>query len=198
MTDKEACFVVIPKDPDSLPGVVEKHVTLAYLGEIPEAVYHSLKSAVDNINFRPFVARVSGNGVLGSDRAKVIFLESPTFNDLREWFLTWLSGNMRKAATTYPHFVPHMTLSYGSFQYTFPHYSSSISFSHVELWWGERRYRSDKGGPSNLEIIQDLERQSEEYLVESLKAKLKNGELTRTSIAAYAPAHIVPKVIGNV
>lgn len=87
------------------------HVTLRYLGSMSgysaldrRGIHEGVESLVGTYN--TFSARVQGVGILGEDRATVLFLEHQNLNDLRDGLL------QHGPAEQFPHFVPHLTLGY--------------------------------------------------------------------------------------
>lgn len=112
-----SCVVALPAAEDGINafGDEQKHVTILYVGEIDDELAEELKADVAALadTIEPFNADVSGYGVLGPDKAKVLFVESHDFNAVRgaleqdENVATAL-----RAFDSHPHFVPHVTLTY--------------------------------------------------------------------------------------
>lgn len=120
-------------------GEEDKHVTLAFLGTYegdPEMLGEIVESVSSEMG--PFVAQVSGHAQLGPDKAKVLLVEAPEIQSVRNSLL--LSPEVTtavEAADSHPHFVPHVTLTYGD---DMPESDlSEIQFDRLAVWHGDDR-----------------------------------------------------------
>ena len=126
-------------------GEEQKHVTLAYLGEHdnPDPIHEAVKRIASDTP--PFQAGVSGNATLGADKAKVLLVEAPEIQGLRNRLMDdpdVQSGV--QAADSHPHFVPHMTLTYGDAPDTTEF--DSIPIDRLAVWHRDEQTEYPLGG----------------------------------------------------
>lgn len=88
------------------------HLTLAFLGDQPEAALEGLHYELDVIRAAPFALQLSGLGVFGGDRPRVLFADvapEPALTDLHGR----VKGALHRAGIVAPRerFHPHVTLA---------------------------------------------------------------------------------------
>ena len=145
--DQEANTVVValPKVDDPVHGIgdEDKHVTLLWLGkgqEFDRQPVHDAVAAVAEMMTPTFPAEVSGTATLGPDHAKVWLVESGLIQAIRDVLLTddGVAGPFETAEQTHPHFVPHVTATYGDTPEGMDALNE-ITFDRLAVWDGEDR-----------------------------------------------------------
>jgi 2'-5' RNA ligase len=88
------------------------HITVAFLGEHPEPLVEDIHLALDGIRAPAFALTLSGAGLFGGDRLRVLYAEvrpEPALNRLREKVLQAARGaGLRLPRERYS---PHVTLA---------------------------------------------------------------------------------------
>lgn len=180
VSDTETCIVVTPAELQKIPGPLkEKHVTLVYLGDTDENQHNRILESVEKLArvFEAFPATVSGEGYLGSDRAFVQFLEAKDFEQLRTYLLTRsLLIKHLSSHSAYPHYVPHMTLSYIDPVFEALEYGTKVFFNRLEVWRGDERHRFPIRDVQS--IINTMIDDSTQQLMYSIDRVIKEGQFT--------------------
>jgi 2'-5' RNA ligase len=144
------CIVAVPNAEDAIHaiGEEEKHATVLFLGEF-DGDLETVKAATEGVaaSLVPFEAQVSGNGSLGPDRAKVLFVEAGGLQETRDRLLdNDLLRETHMTADTHPHFVPHVTVTYGEDAPPEVTEVASIAFDRLAVWHRGERYEYPLGG----------------------------------------------------
>lgn len=134
-----ALIVALPAEDDpAVQGIDEPHVTTLWFGEAdtltPEAL-DGIRLALDDVSqgSSPFDCRVSGVGVIGPDKARVMLLESEDLRDIRNTLFAWPPVKRAwQAADQFPFFIPHMTLSYEGELPT--EWAETVRIDRLGLW----------------------------------------------------------------
>ena len=155
--NKSTVVVGLPAQDHGIHSVGEeqKHVTLAFLGETEaEGVHEAVQRIASDT--QPFEASVSGNGSLGPDHAKVLFVEAPEIQGLRNRLMDdpAVSGPV-EAADTHPHFVPHMTVTYGDAPAEITEFDS-IPIDRLAVWHRDDQTEYPLGGGTVDETDESL------------------------------------------
>lgn len=130
-------------------GDEQKHVTLLFAGEASEEVVARLNEVAMALaeTYEPFTAEVAGTATLGSDEAKVLLVEAHEFNALHgaleqdETIAAALRG-----IDTHPHFIPHMTLTYGEINGPVDLQGEALTFDRLAVWSGDTQIEYPLGG----------------------------------------------------
>lgn len=135
--------VALPAEDEDVheAGEEPSHVTLAFLGEPEQGVVEAAHGVADNLasTLTPFYAGVSGYGVLGPDRAKVLFTEAHEFNVAHGALEQDPAINSHLAGMdTHPHYVPHLTMTYGDTPPEVEEYTD-IRFDRLAVWHGDEQ-----------------------------------------------------------
>jgi 2'-5' RNA ligase len=115
-----AAVMLLPAPGDPVNALCEEdsHVTVVHLGESADledgqAMDIAGVCAIVAGEYGPFDAQVSGVALLGEDQARVLLLESAEIASIRNRLMT--APPVKDAMSTteqFPHYVPHLTLSY--------------------------------------------------------------------------------------
>lgn len=163
--DDTVCIMAIPAadDPVHDLGDEEKHATLLYFGAIsehedPERMGNEVRRLLPDVlriaarEQEPFTAQVTGIEPLGHDDvpAQVWLLDSPElqrlFDEIPEIDSEVGSLYDGAAATRYPDYIPHVTITYGEDQVPAEARDvTEIRFDRIAVWHGSDRYEFPLG-----------------------------------------------------
>lgn len=142
MSDEEftgALIVALPADDDpAAVGIEEAHVTVLWFGEadqVSSETFDGIRRALDDVSSvsHAFDSQVSGVGMIGPDKARVMLLESEDLRHIRNTLHAWPPvAKAWGAADQFPFYIPHMTLSYdGDLPVEWP---ETIRIDRLGLW----------------------------------------------------------------
>lgn len=148
MDQNETSVIValLPQD-DSWCKIEPAHMTLVYVGEIPElkvSQFSELAKDVASIALlsNPIMAKVMGTDVMGDDERVDVFRISPTpeILSIRRMLEEWHTGEFKE-------FEPHVTIGpEGSYSPNWetqtngsPMYPMYLTFDRISLFWGKDR-----------------------------------------------------------
>lgn len=137
----DAMIAALPRNAEDLAQegglrAADLHVTLRYLGGMDQygaLDRRSIQEAAEQLAgvHSSFEAQVQGYGVLGEDRATVLFLSDSRFNDLRDGL------QQHGPSDSYPHFVPHLTLGYDlPVDRAAPFLGKTVALGALRVAWG--------------------------------------------------------------
>lgn len=136
-----AVIVLVPSAGESVQEMAaDAHVTLAWLGEAADldaGARDDLAAVVQIVasEFTAFDAQVSGQAILGPDRATVLMVEAPEIAALRGRLVSAPPvQTAMENAEQFPHFVPHLTVD--KLPEKVP---GAIRFDAMALWIAEER-----------------------------------------------------------
>lgn len=132
-------IVALPAEDDpTARDIEEAHVTMLWFGEaatIPPETVDGIRTALDDVaGAAPaFEAKVSGVGMIGPDKARVMLLESEELRNIRNTLHAWPPvAKAWSRAEQFPFYIPHMTLAYDG---DLPQeWAESVRIDRLGLW----------------------------------------------------------------